>query len=237
MQSIQSITKINNEAIRSYESGQLLSAENFLAKALFFLNKLRERLHSEILEQCTEKSFQFQTLKSSIIRWSKPFPLHHVEKDVIMFTRGIFLEEHDHLLDKASSFSPYLEMITLALFYNASMINHFYSYMAGEDSLISNGAYIGYEVAFAIFNKIDRQSSYISIQMKLLKLALFNNIGVLFCTDMCRFRDAAECFEAFREEIPSLIEVLLDGEDMTTTEAEQLSSNLLAVPCVATPAA
>eukprot|EP00546_Thalassionema_frauenfeldii_P009133 CAMPEP_0178920648 /NCGR_PEP_ID=MMETSP0786-20121207/15118_1 /TAXON_ID=186022 /ORGANISM="Thalassionema frauenfeldii, Strain CCMP 1798" /LENGTH=144 /DNA_ID=CAMNT_0020594731 /DNA_START=253 /DNA_END=684 /DNA_ORIENTATION=+ len=144
-----------------------------------------------------------------------------------MFTRGIFLS-HSYsfkLQETSSSHISHLEIVTLTLFYNASMINQLYSYMTRQLSEISQTTYNGYEVAFAILNKIDRENPDICIKMKLLKVALMNNIGVLFCNDMCRFQDAAECFEACREDVGALVGVLLLEEEITSNEAQLLSTN------------
>mmetsp|Transcript_6174 Transcript_6174/g.9482 ORF Transcript_6174/g.9482 Transcript_6174/m.9482 type:complete len:238 (+) Transcript_6174:74-787(+) len=234
------IINFNNKAIENYEKGHLISAENFQAAALFELNVLRERLNINTLEEIVDrKKRKFVESKKSIIRWSKPFPWFHVNQDVIMFTRGMFLEHFDpsKTQEESSEFASHLEVVTLTLFYNASMINHLYSYTTKQISQISNGACKGYEIAFSILNRIDEQSPDICIPMKLLKIALLNNIGVLFCNDMCRYRDAAECFEVCRGEMCALVGVFLIEEKLTTTEAQQLSTNIFAVPFAATPAA
>lgn len=68
--------------------------------------------------------------------------------------------------------------------------------------------------------------------MILLGLALFNNMGVVFCSELAKFREAFECFKAACGVMSRLDDTCLKWE-----EIHELSMNALLVPTQACPAA
>mmetsp|Transcript_15108 Transcript_15108/g.23201 ORF Transcript_15108/g.23201 Transcript_15108/m.23201 type:complete len:258 (+) Transcript_15108:128-901(+) len=235
---MKSIIYLNNQGIRHYENCHFDKAKEFLRSAVVELNTLREHCqHTMHDEQLCEKQFLSQH-GTPIEGWSQPFRDPMQDDYAIMFTRAMFLKEFDcdhHFDDESRLF--HLNVATIVLLYNTSLLNHVFSDSNGQISAVADAAYHGYEEAFVISRTMDKCSTNFSFQLQVLTLALFNNMGVLYYNNMCRFRDAAQCFRASRKQMNILGERLLQQEIMTAKEVQQLSTNLLTVPYATTPAA
>jgi hypothetical protein len=114
--------------------------------------------------------------------------------------------------------------------------------------------YQNYERSFIGLKKITSANNDTTkhiLDLDVLVLALFNNMGVLFCNEMARFRDADECFQAVSGMVLCLLHPLASsaGADqreamhgllenrLSEAEISGLCMNIWMVPKSSTPAA
>lgn len=191
-----------------------------------------------------------------LLEWSKPLPFsalsntaEEAEYPAFLFSRAVFLREQNNLSaeQKGVNFMLMLEICTSTILFNKALVNHM-SIVSGnplplcpqehKSGAIWNIQY-DYERSFdglqRVCNQLEKDArSTRSVDMDILILALFNNMGVLFCNEMARFHEASECFMT----VSRLAVQLGESENvLSNDEISSLFRNTWMVPKMATPAA
>jgi len=236
---IKSLIYFNNQGMQHFENGNFDKAKAFLRSAVIELNNLRETYEPIISQDEPVCGDQFCVENGSPIQgWSMPFQRPERDDCAITFTRAMLLSDNEsfsYFDDQACLF--HLNVATVVLLYNTSLLNHVFSDANGQISTVVNEAYHGYEEAFVISRNMKETSSTFAFHLTVLTLALFNNMGVLYYNNMCRFADAAQCFRASRKKLNMLGEKNATSQILTIKEVHNLSTNLLMVPRATTCAA
>lgn len=141
-------------------------------------------------------------------------------------TRILPSTDDDHLSDTL------LRAYKAALHYNLAVAHQLILLRKRAEPIISSAAlvYRHYEAAYIEWKTAKSENS--PHDMNLLGLALFNNMGVVFCSEMARFREAFECFKAACGVMCGLDDEVLEGD-----EIYEISMNAFLVPSEACPAA
>jgi len=256
---LKSIITHNNKGVNSHENGQLEQALKSLRNAITELNMLKVFLHNndECFAHDINNNYQSPQQQESGLKrkqqqlikgWSQqPLSMKNSSRQsgnyAVAFTRAIYLRENDEIFLNdddidAISLVLSLDVLTIALEYNTSLMNHLLSDSQGQLSAAVDDAYHGYEQTFLICKEMNTSLCYVSVDnLKILILALFNNMGVLYFNNMSRFQDAAQCFRASKNQLSCLGKKLLEQGILSPSEINELSMNLWAVPLTSTAAA
>jgi hypothetical protein len=191
-----------------------------------------------------------------LLEWSKPLlsssftnTAEEGEYPAFLFSRAVFLREQKNLSaeQKGVNFMLMLEICTSTILFNKALVNHISAVCGHPPPLCPQENKSGaiwniqydYERSFdglqQVCNKLEKDArSTRSVDMDILILALFNNMGVLFCNEMARFHEASECFTT----VSRLALQLGESENvLSNDEISSLFRNSWMVPKMATPAA
>lgn len=242
--SIQNIIHFNNQGVVHYENSNFEKAKEYLQSAASQISSLIEHYQLNVYNGLVPPPLQ-TTVGSPIKGWSKP--LHSTLQDhySVAFTRAIIMAEYACPADEttyAKSYNFLVNVATMILLYNTSLLNHITSDRSGQISCAVNSAYHGYEEAFVLARNLSRSSpsELFSLPLKVLIFALYNNMGTLYHNNMCRFEDAAQCFQAAQKHLNKndLLPKMLDqGDALTREEVRDFALNLMVSPLTTTPAA
>jgi hypothetical protein len=194
-----------------------------------------------------------------ILAWSKPLlspsstcfanTAEEGEYPAFLFSRALFLYEQKNLSaqQKGVNFMLMLEICTSTILFNKALVNHISAVCGHAPPLCPQENKSGaiwniqydYKRSFdglqQICNQLEKdEKSTRSADMDILILALFNNMGVLFCNEMARFREASECFSTVSRLTLQLGEL---ENVLSNNEISSLFRNAWMVPKMATPAA
>eukprot|EP00547_Thalassionema_nitzschioides_P013468 CAMPEP_0194243132 /NCGR_PEP_ID=MMETSP0158-20130606/8446_1 /TAXON_ID=33649 /ORGANISM="Thalassionema nitzschioides, Strain L26-B" /LENGTH=227 /DNA_ID=CAMNT_0038978357 /DNA_START=166 /DNA_END=846 /DNA_ORIENTATION=- len=218
----------NNQGLYYYEAGQLENASSCFRNALYGISLLRD-----VSIQNSDFPQFAQHICSPIKGWSLPAKSSKKTSDEgfsLPFSRIMLLQDCN--AQPASLFR--FNVVTLAILFNSAVVNHAYSDSHGQITEAIEAAYEGYENAFMILENLiddpDRSSSSFSLHSKIVRAALFNNMGALFHNNLCRYRDATRCFRSYQHMMGVMDKQVLQNGFITTEELLQLSMNLLVVP-------
>lgn len=170
--------------------------------------------------------------------WSKELKSEATQDGYsLMFSRIIFLSQNQSC-DCSLPSSMYVDFVTLCVLYNMAILHHIQSDSKGPISEAIEAAYHAYKQAILISKKFETiECARFSYDFELLKLALINNLGVLYHNNFCRFKDAMRCFKSWRKHMDALEEEFILADVMTPEEILNFSMNLLVVPTAAAPSA
>lgn len=237
---MESIVSLNNQGVIFFQLRRLEEASNSFRIAALGLNVVKEtnsHHYSSQDEDVHSSSRDF----NPILGWSSPVKFTStLEGTSIMFTRALLLKNPlpKDFSNETQPFLQYLDVVALSLLYNSAVLNHVYSDSNGQISKAADAAYHAYEQSFVISQRIGLAiDDKFAFHLKVLKLALFNNMGVLYHNCMCRFEDASQCFKSSRRLMHDLEKTLIASEIMTSEEVIQLSMNVVVVLIAAAPAA
>mmetsp|Transcript_19412 Transcript_19412/g.29186 ORF Transcript_19412/g.29186 Transcript_19412/m.29186 type:complete len:235 (+) Transcript_19412:41-745(+) len=234
---METIVCLNNQGVMFFQLGRLEEASAYFRNAALELNAVKKRSGGLSTLAVHDHSRDF----NPITGWSCPFTFNTtLEGSSVMFTRALILKnpEPQNLPNEENPSPRYQDAVALALLYNSAILNHVYSDSNGQISKSTNAAYHAYEQTFAISQRFEKtDNAMFSFHLKVLRLVLLNNMGVLYHNSMCRFRDASRCFNSARHLIEILGKNLIAAEIMTLVEVQQLSLNVVVVPIAAAPVA
>lgn len=234
---METIVCLNNQGVMFFQLGRLEEASAYFHNAAIELNAVKKRSVGLSTLDVHDDSRDF----NPIIGWSCPFTFNAtLEGSSVMFTRALILKnlEKQNLPNEENPSPRYQDAIALALLYNSAILNHVYSDSNGQISKAANAAYHAYEQTFAISQRFEKTENVMfSFHLRVLRLVLLNNMGVLYHNSMCRFRDASRCFKSSRQLMEILEKNLIAAKIMTSEEVIQLSLNVVVVPIAAAPVA
>lgn len=159
---------------------------------------------------------------------------------VFLYSRAILLREEEGEASTSTS-AARLSAYSTALHFNNALAHHLLLLTSQEhrttaNACISNKYYEeSYRQYMRTANATNKQPTPDNDSFDLLRVALFNNMGAIYCNELARFRDANECFKAACGALGEI------GEDewhpLDGDEIYLLSMNTFMVPTSTSPAA
>eukprot|EP00545_Synedropsis_sp_CCMP1620_P006194 CAMPEP_0119010614 /NCGR_PEP_ID=MMETSP1176-20130426/5133_1 /TAXON_ID=265551 /ORGANISM="Synedropsis recta cf, Strain CCMP1620" /LENGTH=249 /DNA_ID=CAMNT_0006963313 /DNA_START=51 /DNA_END=800 /DNA_ORIENTATION=- len=240
---------LNNEGVRLYEQGRLEEAKHCFQQCIDEMFELTVQIKQATLKspkegfdwQREQSSSQQQRAKHSPIRgWSKLLPYtKRPGEGVFVFSRAIILRDLK-LSDKSASLQlGDVSLYKLAILYNKALTHHQIACITVKSKYYSQDADMAfhlYEQAFQCCKSEINQGFHGTTHRGILMLALFNNVGVIFCNDLARFHDALECFKASCGVVLSM-DLSRLSRKLDPDEMYLLSMNIWMAPGHLTPAA
>jgi hypothetical protein len=248
---------LNNEGVRLYELGRLHEASNYfqlsIDEMIKMLIQIKEERAMEAAAAATHETSHSQqqqeqikeqnTTHSPIQGWSKPLSgTKRPGDEVFCFSRAIRLRQSSEELRTPTQASGPgdLSIYRLALQYNKALVHHQIASLAVKSKYYSADAEMAFHLYEQAFHSCKSEgpegSFYDTVDRGILMMALFNNVGAIFCNELARFHDASECFKAACGVVLGM-DLSQLARTLDSDEMYLLSMNIWMAPKVVTPAA
>lgn len=228
------VVNFNNQGVYFLELGILEQASACFRNAAEAVGCLRQRSR-----HANSDANSYDLIKG----WSKPTKTGTLQEGCsMMFSRALMLVDHvfggsQNERVKTPTFEE-IDEFALVILYNSAVLNHTYSDSQGQISTATEAAYQGYEQVFTITEKLrGRIGMRFAFHLDVLRMVLFNNMGVLYHNNYGRFQDAVQCFKSARKQMDLLRQQLVGNSIMTIEEMKLLSMNKFMVPVTTAPVA
>lgn len=260
MSFLKPLEELNNEGVRLYEQGNLQAAKNYFQLCMDEMFKVLAIMKLQGDTPFEAQHVHFDNLPPSkdgrkshspIQGWSYPLSSPSTtatffwpddeqdEKQFVLFSRAILLCASSETTRSTQRSLADLRIFKLAIQYNKALTHHQIARRSttrsSEDTEI---AFYMYELAFQSCKEecSNHQEGGFSttLDQGIIVLALFTNMGVVFCHNLGSYEEGTECFKAacgiiLGMDIPQLQHVL------DQQELYQLSMNIWRAPKMGVP--
>lgn len=254
-----STSRLNNDGVSLLENGRLLEAMEYFQNCIDQLfevqMKMWEQEYRDTATPTTSKHVDCRSeastssgspYSSPFKGWSKPaldsslvLQDNTQSASVFLYSRAILLHEEEEEEEASSSTksAARLSAYSTALHFNNALARHLLLLTSQEHRTTANACISNkyYEESYRQYMRAANSKQRDNGSFDLLRVALFNNMGAIYCNELARFRDANECFKAACGALGEI------GEDewhpLDGDEIYLLSMNTFMVPTSTSPAA